>query len=101
MQSSVQHSFIQSGRWMGNDNSSTINFGPFQDADFECIFIGTMQPLPLYHFFLSGLGHIQMHNNRQYWASESQLYQNEFGHAQQTWSNGCGANRKSLPTNCS
>lgn len=28
---------------MGNDNSSVINFGPFQDADFECIFTGTMQ----------------------------------------------------------
>lgn len=28
---------------MGNDNSSAINFGPFQDADFECTITGTMQ----------------------------------------------------------
>lgn len=28
---------------MGNDNSSAINFGPFQDTDFECTITGTMQ----------------------------------------------------------
>jgi len=50
---------------MGNDNSSAINFGPFQDADFECIFTGTKQapvssPLLPQQF---ELGHVQMNNN--------------------------------------
>lgn len=84
MQSSVQHSFIQSGCWMGNDNGSAINFGPLQDTDFECRLAGTMQgpvSFPLLPQW-SSLGHIQMHNAQMwYWVSESELHRDDFGHA--------------------